>query len=40
MKIEEEHACASRAHTQKKPLAMAWPCATKTVITPFTSDTV
>lgn len=40
MKIEEEHACASRAHTQKKPLDMARPCAAKTVITPLTNDTV
>lgn len=40
MKIEEEHACASRTHTQKKPLDMARPCATKTVITPLTNDTV
>lgn len=40
MKIEEEHACASRARTQKKPLDMARPCATKTVITPLTNDTV
>lgn len=40
MKIEEEHACVSCTHTQKKPLDMARPYATKTVITPITSDTV